>query len=212
MTNLVCLILIVLMPSLGFGTGIVNNSGSAASDSMSVPFYVLDSAGNMTATATNDSLFLVVFYPSGTEAFRDTVAHGSSLITTVTAANYSVYSWKLAIADIDGGAPKDGLYSFIVWVKDHTGAALATPHKGYFQLYQAYDYNIWASRVIDSLQAVIDSLQLIDNWVAKEATVAAEIGNIDGWNPITDNDSLVMDKSAQGYIMAGDSVRVDGSS
>ncbi len=163
---LICLALL----SGGASAQIVNNSGSTASDSISVPFYILDSAGNMTATTTNDSLFLIFFYPSGAEAFRDTVAHGNSLITTVTVAGYSVYSWKLAVADIDGSG-KDGLYSYIVWVKDHTAAALATPHKGYFQLYQAHDYNVWASRIIDSLQAVIDTLQLLDNWAARDATV-----------------------------------------
>lgn len=203
------LLLIVLLPVVA-KSQIVNNSGTTAADSLSVPFYLLDSAGNMTATAANDSLFLVVFYPSGAESFRDTVAHGNSLITTVTVAGYSVYSWKMAIADIDGTG-KDGLYSYLIWVKDHTGAALATPHKGYFQLYQANDYNVWATRIIDSLQAIIDTLQLLDNWVAREATIASEVGNIDGWNPITDNDSLIIDKSALGYVTAGDSVRIDGS-
>ncbi|HEX2897808.1 MAG TPA: hypothetical protein VHP63_07145, partial [candidate division Zixibacteria bacterium] len=203
------LIAVLVLP-LWAQSQIVNNSGTTAADSLSVPFYLLDSAGNMTATTTNDSLFLVVFYPSGAESFRDTVAHGNSLITTVTVAGYSVYCWKMAVTDIDGSG-KDGLYSYIVWVKDHTGAALATPHKGYFQLYQANDYNVWATRIIDSLQGIIDTLQLHDGWVAREATIAAEVGNIDGWNPITDNDSLVIDKSALGYVTAGDSVRIDGS-
>ena len=50
-------------------------------------------------------------------------------------------------------------------------------------------------RIIDSLNAILDSLQSQDNWVAKEATINTEVGNIDGWNPITDNDSLIGDQS-----------------
>lgn len=190
--------MILSLPSVSLGFGIVNNSGSTAADSQSVPFYLLDSAGNMTATTTNDSMFLVVFYPSGAEAFRDTVAHGSSLITSVTVAGYTVYNWKMAIADIDGSG-KDGLYSYIIFAKDHTGAALATPHKGYFQLYQSYDYNVWAGRIIDSLQAIIDTLQNQDDWVAQQA----EVANLDGWNPITDNDSLIIDGSTTQSLNIG---------
>jgi len=50
-------------------------------------------------------------------------------------------------------------------------------------------------RIIDSLNAILDSLQSQDNWVGKEVTINTEVGNIDGWNPITDNDSLIGDQS-----------------
>jgi hypothetical protein len=75
-------------------------------------------------------------------------------------AGYSVYNWKVAVADIDGSG-KNGLYSYLIFVDDNNGANLGTPHKGYFQLYQAYDYDVWASRMIDSLQFALDSLQAI---------------------------------------------------
>lgn len=186
---------------------IVNNAGSTAADSQAVAFWVLDSAGNMTTTTTNDSLHLVVFYPSGAVAFEDTVAHGNSLISSVSSAGYTVYSWKMAIADIDGGG-KDGLYSYIVWVDDNNSANLGTPFRGYFQLYQANDYNVWASRIIDSLQAVIDTLQLHDNWVAQQT----EVVNIDGWNPITDNDSLVIDNTSMNITAASIAADAIGAS
>jgi len=186
---------------------IVNNAGSTAADSISIAFFVLDSAGNMHATTTNDSIFIHIYYPSGTLAFQDTVAHGNSLITTTTVAGYSTYSYKAAIADIDGTG-KDGLYSYIIYVKDVNGAALATPHKGYFQLYQANDYNVWASRIIDSLQGVIDTLQNQDNWIAQQA----EVLNVDGWNPITDNDSLVIDNTSLNITAAAIAADAIGSS
>jgi hypothetical protein len=83
-----------------------------------------------------------------------------------------------------------------VVAKDITGAALTTPHRGFFQLYQTYDYNTWADflndslqanldslqrftkQQTDSLQAVLDSIQNQDNWVAKEATVQAHFDTL----------------------------------
>lgn len=44
----------------------------------------------------------------------------------------------------------------------------------------------------DSITAILDTLQNYDSWVAQQA----EIANLDGWNPITDNDSLIIDQTS----------------
>ena len=59
----VWLITILLILPLGLSAGVVNNSGSAAADSISIPFFALDSVGNMTALTTGDSVTWGAFIP-----------------------------------------------------------------------------------------------------------------------------------------------------
>ena len=146
------------MLPVGVKAVVVNNSGSTGADSMSFPFHALDSAGDLIATASGDSVFLRVWYPSGALAFEDSLAYNGAKITAETQHGISTYTWTEAVATIDG-TPRDGVYAWEILVHDLTGAALWTPHKGHFQLYQAHDYNVWADFMIDSLQAALDSTQ-----------------------------------------------------
>lgn len=57
----------------------------------------------------------------------------------------------------------------------------------------------FTKRQTDTLQAIIDTLQLYDGWVAQQT----EVANLDGWNPITDNDSLVVDQSTLADMVTG---------
>ncbi|MCK5020658.1 MAG: hypothetical protein KAS32_26800, partial [Candidatus Peribacteraceae bacterium] len=155
---LVSLLLIVMIPVLSLAN-IVNNSGSTAADSMSIAFVPLDTLGEPTTLTTSDSLYLVTYYPNGSVAFRDTVLANVAAIDTVKFSGDIYYNWNLAVADIDGSG-KDGVYSYTLTIIDNT-LNLTTAYRGTFQVYQSYDYNIWADRLTDSLQAVIDSLQRV---------------------------------------------------
>jgi len=250
----------------GQAFGIYNNSGTAGADSISIPFYALDSAGNVVAMASGDSVFLNVYFPDGSLAYRDSGAYNAAEVTAQTVSSYTEYTWKDAIATIDGGTPTQGTYSYILVVKDLTSAAIATPHRGTFQLITETDFNtsmeyvkdvldtlqLWDTRV-DSIEAAVadasigdkvwtdastrtitgtgsdaitstsiaasaaaeiglatwdvdnslvstvgsmgeilrDTLQNQDNWIAQQT----EVANINGWAPITDNDSLIIDQS-----------------
>jgi len=171
MKKLLILLAVLILLPIGVRAVVVNNSGSLGADSISFPFYVLDSAGNMIATASGDSVFLRVWYPSGALAFEDSLAYDGAKITAETQHGVTTYSWKEEVAAIDG-TPRDGVYAWQILVHDLTSAALWTPHSGHFQLYQTYDYDTWADRLIDSLQAALDSTQAImtDLTIVKDTT------------------------------------------
>jgi hypothetical protein len=170
------IILFLLFTTVGnvSGFGIVNNSGSLPSDSLSIPFYALDSVGNMTSIENGDSVYLVVYYPSGALAFQDSSAYNGSKITSYVRHGYSWYSWKEAIADIDG-TPVNGLYSYILTVKDLTSASIVTPHSGFFQLTTESDFY----KSMEYLKDIIDSIQSHDNWIAKENSIQVLDDSID---------------------------------
>ncbi len=176
--KLVCLALLLALIPIGASANIYNNSGTNQADSISITFFALDSAGNAGVNlVANDSLYFVTFYPDGTIAFRDTVAFNNALIDTVKFSGDIYYNWHMAVADIDGSGV-DGVYSYILAVHDNTSAALVTPHRGTFQVYQTSDYNVWADRLTDSLQGVIDSIQSQDDWVAQQDSLLAALDSI----------------------------------
>jgi len=132
----------LILMALSVAGDVVNNSGTEPADSIAIPFYVLDSAGGLASLATGDTVFLVVFYPNGTVAYRDSAAHNGSKIVVQAIDNSkdSVYSWKEAVASIDGDG-KDGLYSYILIVSDKSSAAQRMALTGFFQLYQGADFD-----------------------------------------------------------------------
>ncbi|MFQ5453788.1 MAG: hypothetical protein ACE5D6_06340, partial [Candidatus Zixiibacteriota bacterium] len=79
--------------------------------------------------------------------------------------------------------------------------------------YDLYMKNDGGGLTTDTLNAIIDSLQNQDNWVARSShadslmdsvqyniiqstNAAVDVANINGWSPITDNDSLIVDQSS----------------
>ncbi|GAG76327.1 unnamed protein product, partial [marine sediment metagenome] len=156
-----------------------------------MPFFAADSIGSPVALADGDSVFLTIYYPSGTVAFLDTLAYNGAAITVSTFSGWTVYNWKAAIADIDG-TPVEGTYSYWIIVDDNTGAALGTPSKGTFQLYTTADFDAtldenaaildslqrFTKAATDSLQAILDSLQAtLDVNVVSVAADAIEAGD-----------------------------------
>jgi len=161
--------------------GIVNNSGSTPADSISIPFFALDSVGNSVALTTNDSVFFNVYYPSGALAYRDSLAYNGTKVISQTFSDYTQYTWKEAIADIDG-TPVNGVYSYHLVVNDQTGAALATHHTGTFQLITETDFHTTMAQLTD----IFDGTATVEANIASATTNALELADFSGptawWN------------------------------
>lgn len=146
---------------------IVNNSTSSqtAHDSLSIPFFLLDSAGNQVAIADGDSVHLIVWYPGGAVAFQDSGAYNDADITVQTRHGISWYSWQAQVSDLDG-TPTEGTYKYHLSIHDKTSAALWTTFTGSFQLYATADFDV----TMDEIAATLDTLQNQDDWMAHQST------------------------------------------
>jgi len=190
------LLALCLMPLYGWSFGLVDNS--AARDTLSIPFMVLDSTGNHVDLANGDSVYLVVFYPGGAVAFKDSMVYNDASIKNYDWEDFNggksyVYTERISV--LDGTAPVNGVYSYILTVDDNTGADLITTCKGFFQVVTSplectLDSAAYAlkaidslDKVLDSLGKIIDSLESLDNWVAHQT----EVANLSGWNPASDS-------------------------
>ncbi len=137
---------------------VVNNSGSAGSDSLTMNFFILDSLGSLTDIDTADSIGIITFYPEGAVAYSTTVLGNNSNIVSQAQTNIGTcYSYGVAVADIDGASPSNGVYSWLLSVKD-ISLGLTTVHSGTFQLYIGADYNTR----LDNLDTLISSRSTFD--------------------------------------------------
>lgn len=205
------ILLIVALALLPFVAGhtdyaIVNNStsGQTAHDSLSIPFFLLDSAGNQVAIADGDSVHLIVWYPGGAVAFQDSGAYNDADITTQTRHGMSWYSWQAQVSNLDG-TPTEGTYKYHFSIHDKTSAALWTTFTGAFQLYATADLDVTLN-YLDAAIASRSSHTATNVWAVGTRTITggalttpadykadvsalalqAEVVNIDGWNPATD--------------------------
>lgn len=210
--KLTATILALLCLPFTLSAGIVNNSGSLPADSVCIPFFVLDSAGNMTTLATGDSVTLVVFYPSGSVAYNGSVADNDASISSSTNLGYTSYAMTAAVENIDGSG-KDGLYSYLLVVKDKTSSALATPQTGQFQLYQGGDFDLRLSEIA----AIIDTLENQDNWVATTANQTTMLSNqsslssdhttlLNRTTDIEDSTNAILDSLQAGVVLGAGSI------
>ncbi len=148
----ICLLICLLFIS-NVSADVVNNSGSSGADSLTFQFYLLDSLGSLTDVATTDSIGVVTFYPEGAVAYNTVVLGNNSNIVSQSQTNIGTcYSYGIAIADIDGASPSEGVYTWMLSVKD-ISLGLTTMHTGTFQLYTGADYN----SQLDNLDALITS-------------------------------------------------------
>jgi len=169
--------LLMLWPLSAFGT-IVNNNGTSGEDSISVYVSSLDSLGN---PASADSFFVAVFKSGVNSAvFSDSgTAAMTGLDTVVAGAGVTHYYFHRSVADIDG-AGAAGQYVGVVTARNIT-TGLLTPNRFMFQIVgweldQLGDSVGVAARnsvaiidslnfLLDSLYAVLDTLQNQDDWI-----------------------------------------------
>ena len=176
--------LMVLLWSTGVGAfGIVDNdvTGSAGpEDSLSIVIYSLDSIGTKQAIAAGDSVYLVVFYPGGAEAFRDSMAGNDASIVSSSWEDFAgapSYNYKTLVGTIDGSGV-EGVYSY-EFIVDDVSTGLETPISGTFQLYDTKTL----SEILDEIAEALDSLQAQDGWVG---TTAKQTLIIDTVNAVID--------------------------
>lgn len=144
---LIPLIVVVLWFAVGAKAGIVRNgtSSQTGQDSLSVPLFVLDTAGNRVEfDTTADWGYIVVRYPNGVKAVSDsfTIRGTNTPKIVKNAAEYGgflQYCYRKQISDLDG-TPINGTYSFEVTVRDSSLKLWTVVKNGEFQLYQTMTY------------------------------------------------------------------------
>jgi hypothetical protein len=129
---LVFMMLLTLFSCSVGWAGFVNNSGTSGADSITIAFYSLDSLGNVIDIAAGDSIFIQVHTPEGAVAVEDSGNGGGTglagALTTNDFSGTTLYYYSDAVADIDG-SPSQGVYTYILTVKDITGTGWYTPHR-----------------------------------------------------------------------------------
>lgn len=148
------------------GYGIVNNSGNSTEDSLSLPVLSLDSLGRPSSA---DSFFVMVFKSHANNVvFADSGTAAMTGLDTVRVGGVTYYYFHRAVSDIDGSGAT-GQYGIIVTAR-RSSTGLATPNRYSFQIVSG-DLSpkldsigvaaLLSSRALDSLALVIDSLQAV---------------------------------------------------
>jgi len=200
MKKLLLVITMMLLASNVMGAyGIVNNSGTTPADSISIPFFALDTVGNVVAMASGDSVFFNVYYPSGGLAYRDSLAYNGTKITSQTVSDYTEYTWKEAIADIDG-TPVNGVYSYHLMVNDQTGADLATAHTGTFQLITETDYHTSMAQLTD----IFDGTATVEANIASATSNSLDLADFNGPTAWWNEGKTAYSLTTQDWTVVGD--------
>jgi len=164
----IVMILMVIVSGTGWGTALVNNSGSSGEDTLS--FVILNLGPDGNPAAALDSGYLAVF-----KSGADDVIFSDSGIGTVMVGVDSViiggdvmYYFHRAAADIDGdGDPGVYAYQFTAVYAD---SAMRTPTVGTFQItgWELDDIGdsiglaaARSAQALDSLHLIIDSLMAV---------------------------------------------------
>lgn len=153
-----------------FAAPIVHNVGSSPEDSIALSVFCTDSIGNPIAA---DSFFVVVIGPSGDSIFSEAITTSSPRVDSSLMSGYVLYQYKAAVADIDRDG-YNGAYSLTVTAKHNSPLFYNT----FVQPFQITGWELSAAgdsagaaarygedaldslgRVIDSLYAVLDSIQ-----------------------------------------------------
>lgn len=165
------LLVILLLPIFVTAAScqVVNNSGSTAADSISIPFLVQDSLSNLKQMLSTDSLGFIVFNPSGAVAYSLATTGASTQITSQLIAGVGYhYCLRVAVENIDGTTPANGVYSYTISTVDRT-LDLVTSRSGFFHLYTGQDYNT----ALDYVDASISTRGTSDfDYTSEEVTVA----------------------------------------
>ncbi|UCC79003.1 MAG: hypothetical protein JSW64_12095 [Candidatus Zixiibacteriota bacterium] len=157
----------------------------SVNDTVNFPLVCMDTLGR---NAAPDSVHVITWYHGegandSTYSARSASPLSTSYVDSVYMAGASYYFFKDIVSDLDA-SKGNGPYSGVValWSQGY-------PTYNNFSFIKVADE---ARDLANYLIAVKDSIENQDNWIAQQP----EVANIDGWNPITDNDSLVIDNSS----------------
>ncbi|UCG60700.1 MAG: hypothetical protein JSV52_10225 [Candidatus Zixiibacteriota bacterium] len=158
--------------------GIVHNDGSTGEDSVTVSVINWDSAG--CSPISVDSFWVIVLKSNDNDVvFIDSGTTSMEGLDTVRVAGTTVYYFHRAVADVDGSGQygnyageliaknttlnlfNSSPFSFQIvgWELDDLGDSAATA-------WRLYDSLITDGKLLDSLLAVLDTLQNQDEWVS----------------------------------------------
>ena len=208
------LLLFLALSSIQIRANIVNNNGNTGADSLAMHFYLLDSLGSLTDIATGDSIGLIAFYPEGAIAFTSTVLGNNSNIISQAQTNIGTcYSYGVAIANIDGASPSNGIYTWLLSVKD-ISLGLTTTHSGDFQLYTTADYNARLDNINASISSRSSFNSVSDSVNAKANIVAIsnDANAADSLEALVDGESNFQLKLKQLYVSNPDGSAIYASS
>lgn len=126
------LIFILITYNVGWGYGIVDKT--VARDTLSIPFYILDSLGNPVDDATGDSVFIVVVSPGGVEVSSDSMLFTDSRIIEFVWEDYgNAYVYMDNVNDLAGASTSEGVFAYLLLIDD-ASLGLQTPYMGTFQI------------------------------------------------------------------------------
>jgi len=154
----------------------------SVNDTINFPLVCMDTLGR---NASPDSVHVITWYHGesandSTYSARSASPLSTSYVDSVNMAGSAYYFFKDIVSDLDGSRG-NGPYSGVValWNQGY-------PTYNNFSFTKVADE---AKDLADYLIAIKDSVENHDDWIARQS----EVANIDGWNPITDNDSLIID-------------------
>lgn len=175
------LISIIVLISVS-GANAVDFGLVSVNDTINFPLVCMDTLGR---NAAPDSVHVITWYHGegandSTYSARSTSPQSESYVDSINMAGSAYYFFKDIVSDLDA-SKENGPYSGVV----------ALWSQGY-PTYNVFSFIKIADETKDLanyLIAIKDSIENQDDWIAQQL----EVANIDGWNPITDNDSLVID-------------------
>lgn len=160
----------LLLPRMAAAYGVHNNSGTSSEDSIVIAIMHLDSTGRSSATA--DSFFVAIFKSNTNDViFRDSGTATMTGLDTMRTFGRNLYYYHRAIADIDGSGAV-GQYEGIIIAKTNAGSGFLTPNRFSFQIMPADP-----RALIDSLFAVIDSIQNHESWRIRRSDTVQHVLN-----------------------------------
>lgn len=156
-------LVLVLALSVSAQAGIYNNTGTTSEDSIGITFKALDTLGNPVDIVAGDSVYLMVFYPGGKLAFRDSIAGNNAQIVSETWEDYAgggSNTYFNSVAAIDG-TPQQGTYKVTITVHD-VSLGLHSSFDSEFQLYETADFTTFADRLATTVLIASDNIGI--NW------------------------------------------------
>jgi len=195
MKRLLTILLVVCFCAPVYGGGTMYLKGT---DTFMISHGVPDSAG--LAYTAADSVQITVMFQDGTESMAATWFNNADAQAVLSNGKLYFYDvWT----DMNGS---DSLGAYTVTARWYDGSDAALDYQETYTVIQ-----------------VTKNLETISTIINNVSSIEEEVTNIDGWNPITDNDSLIIDQStripvgdtiqrnASTFDPTSDSVNVDGS-
>ena len=202
--SILVLLLIATTANAGF-YGIVDRT--ATRDTLSFSFQFLDTLGEAVDAAANDSVYIIVNSPGGTEVFRDSMQYDDGSITVYAWEDFAGgdhYNYEERVSILDGSSTADGVFSVHLVAWDNS-LELQTHWYHTFQIVNstlessldsAGVASLASLKALDSLADVLDSLETISTWL--QDSVYALLDTLQLWDTRIDSMEAALADAAIG--------------